>query len=123
MPAFLTEVQRVLRCGGHFLFADFRGAADLDRLHRNILETGLEVLQQQDITAQVLAALRLDSQRKWALIERSVNKRWLGIFREFAALEGSQIYAGFRDGSTVYVRYLYCGKPMHTAWKRPLGDS
>jgi SAM-dependent methyltransferase len=106
MPAFLAEVKRVLRGGGHFLFADLRGAADLEHLERRLLESGLAILEQEDITANVLAALQLDSERKWALIERSVAQRWRGVFREFAAIEGSKIYAGFRDGAVVYRRYL-----------------
>jgi len=103
---FFAEVERVLRPGGHFLFADLRGAAELDNLHQELVATGLEVLAKEDITANVLAALQLDSERKWKIIEQSVSKRWLGVFREFAAIEGSQIYAGFQDRSAVYVRYL-----------------
>lgn len=105
-PAFFAQVQRVLRGGGHFLFADLCAAADLDRMHESLVESGLSVVEQQDITAEVLSALNLDSERKWALIERSVSKRWLGLFREFAAMEGSQIHDSFRDRSVVYVRYV-----------------
>lgn len=106
MPAFLGQVKRILRPGGHFLFADLRVAADRDRLHQHILDTGMTVLEQEEITPNVLEALRRDSERKLALIERSVNKYMLNAFRQFAAIEGSEIYDGFRTGSAVYVRYL-----------------
>ena len=43
MPAFLGQVQRVLRPGGYFLFADLRTASDSERLHQNLLECGLTV--------------------------------------------------------------------------------
>lgn len=106
MPAFLGQVKRVLRPGGHFLFADLRSTADRDRLHQNLLDSRMTLLDQQDITANVLEALRRDSKRKLALIERSVSKRLLNAFRQFAAIEGSEIYNGFRDGTAVYLRYL-----------------
>ena len=106
MPAFLTQVKRVLRPGGHFLFADLRTAADLPRLHQNIVDSGMALLAQQEITQNVVEALHRDSERKLALIESHVNKRLLSAFREFAAVEGSDIYRAFRDGSAVYVQYL-----------------
>lgn len=106
MPAFLRQVKRVLRPGGHFLFADLRSTVDRDRLHQNILDTGLTVLEQEDITANVLQALRLDSERKLALIEKSAPKYLLGTVRRFAATEGSETYNDFHDGTNVYLRYL-----------------
>lgn len=106
MPAFLAQVKRVLRPGGHFLFADLRSTVDRDRLHENIVATGMNILAQEEITANVLEALRSDSERKQALIDQGISKRWRSTFRQFAAIEGSDIYSGFKDGSAVYVRYL-----------------
>ena len=106
MPAFLRQVQRILRPGGHFLFADLRMAKDLDRLHEHLLASGLTLLDREDITPSVLAALRRDSQRKLSLIEASVPKRLLPTFRQFAAVEGSETYEAFARGAMAYVRYV-----------------
>lgn len=105
MPAFLHQVHRVLRCGGHFLFADLRGAKDCDRLHRQLLETGMAVLKRQDITSHVLEALRQDSARKLDLIQTSVHKTLIGTFRRFAAIEESDVFDSFRNGAAKYVCY------------------
>ena len=105
-PAFLSEVKRVLRPGGHFLFADLRSAPDRDRLHQQVLDSGLAIVEHEDITANVIEALRRDSQRKLALLEQHGNQRLMSVFRQFAAIEGSGVYEGFVSRSAVYVRYL-----------------
>ena len=53
-----------------------------------------------------LQALCQDSERKLALIQRSVNKRLVETFRQFAAIEGSEVFDGFKNGTTRYLRYV-----------------
>jgi len=106
MSNFLAQVRRVLRPGGHFLFADLRSAADRERLQRDIENSGMTILEQEEITENVVAALRCESARKLALIEKSVSQPLQYAFRQFAAVEGSEVYEGFRTGATVYLRYL-----------------
>ncbi len=111
MPAFLSEVNRVLRPGGHFLFADLRATQECDCLHAQLVESGMQILERQDITHQVLAALRRDSERKLAMIQGWVSQRMIGTFRQFAGIEGSDIYAGFQNDTVRYVRYALQKQP------------
>jgi ubiquinone/menaquinone biosynthesis C-methylase UbiE len=105
MPTFLNEVARVLRPGGHFLFADFRPAADLATLHRRLTDSGLRVASHEDITPNVVAALEADNARKLAQVRESAP-RWLqGLLAEFVGAPGSRIHDRFSDGSTAYVSY------------------
>jgi ubiquinone/menaquinone biosynthesis C-methylase UbiE len=103
--AFLGEAKRVLRPGGALLFADLRAADDRPRLHAQVVETGMALLESQDITANVIEALRQESERKLRLIERSVHRRLVRTFQEFAAIEGSLVFDDFTNGRTVYHRY------------------
>jgi SAM-dependent methyltransferase len=58
--AFLREVLRVLRPGGHFCFADITDASGhTARLNRLFEELGFTVLQKEDITANVVKSLTL----------------------------------------------------------------
>lgn len=106
MSAFLGEVRRVLKPGGSFSLADLRGAEDRQRLHEQMLASGLEVVEHEEITPQVVEALRADSARKLALIEKSIGKWLLSTIAQFAGIEGSETYENFRTGKYVYLRYL-----------------
>ena len=106
MPRFLAEVNRVLRKGGHFLFADLRPAKDQEQLDQQLSDSEMTVLEKENITPNVVEALRRDSERKMALIEQSISKRLVSTFRRFAAIEGSDVFEGFTDGTIVYHRYV-----------------
>jgi ubiquinone/menaquinone biosynthesis C-methylase UbiE len=111
MARFVDEVARVLRPGGHFLFADFRQRTELSTLEHDLTQAGLRVVSRQDITGNVLAALERDNERKMAQIRGSTRKLGFaealltGLMEEFAGAPGSAIYDGFRNGDTVYVSY------------------
>lgn len=107
---FFSEVHRVLRPGGDFLFADFRAATDLDLLNSQLAASGLDTIEVEDITDNVVKAMRSDSARKQSLIRKHISKWISGTFSQFAGLEGSQVYESFRERELVYLRYRL-GKP------------
>jgi len=103
---FLAEVVRVLRPGGHFLFADFRQNELLQLLDSQLAESGLRTLVKQDITSNVVAAMKMDNVRKLGQIRRAAP-RWLsGLMEEFAGAPGSRIYGDFTSGRASYVSYV-----------------
>jgi ubiquinone/menaquinone biosynthesis C-methylase UbiE len=104
MERFLSEVNRVLRPGGHFLFADFRRADRLDELRRHLSACGMELVEDEVITPNVVAALEEDSSRKLGLIRRYAPWWLHRVFRTFAATQGSQTYEQFRSRQTEYLR-------------------
>lgn len=105
MPAFLSEVERVLRPGGQFLFADLRSAADVPLLERQLEASGMQILEQEEISAEVLEALRLDDERKQGLIRAFAKRPLARTIESFAAMEGTAVHEGFRQGTMRYWRY------------------
>lgn len=103
---FFAEAARVLRPGGHFLYTDFRAAADMVELERILLEAGhWDPVAREDITNGVADAMQADDDRKRRLIRESVPERFQHLFGEFAGLVGGQIHTGFRGGQLQYVRF------------------
>ena len=106
LPAFLSEVARVLRPGGHFLFADFRDSEKITLWREQLIGSGLQILNETNITPNVLAALDADNDRKLALMEKLLPKRLLGSFKDFAATKGSLVHEQFRSGGMQYFHFV-----------------
>ena len=72
-------------------------------------QSGMKILEKENITSNVLAALELDSKRKEELINRHVrsyHRYLLGAFHQFAGLKDTTFFNSFQDGTFVYKRYL-----------------
>ncbi len=90
MDTFLSEVCRVLRPGGRFFFADLRSVDGINRLRRQFNDCGLKVEEEEDITTNVLTALRLDNARKLALIDALIPRVLHWPIRAFPGIEGTR---------------------------------
>jgi ubiquinone/menaquinone biosynthesis C-methylase UbiE len=106
MAAFLGQVRRVLREGGHFLYADFRDESAVGELKLQLRDSGMALVREADITPNVVRALDLDSERKIARIRALVHGPLVGAFLQFAGTQGSDIYEEFRRRQTVYMSFV-----------------
>lgn len=104
---FFTEVARVLRPGGWFLYTDFRPAADVPAWHAALAQPGWERMAHEDITAAVADAMQADDARKRQLIAELIPPAFQHLFGEFAGLVGGQIYEGFRKREMLYHRFAF----------------
>jgi ubiquinone/menaquinone biosynthesis C-methylase UbiE len=108
MDAFLHEVKRLLKPGGVFLFADFRDRDAVGMLEEQIRRSGMSIARRRDITAEVLHALDLGTEARIAWVREIVPWYLRGLAREFAGVQGSNMYDRFRSGSVRYQSYQLC---------------
>ncbi len=120
MTRFLGEVRRVLKPGGHFLFADFRPAVEISALRRQLEQSGLEIVEDRDITENVLTALDLDSPRRLALIAQHTPRFLYKLLAEFAAVKDSHAYVRFSNRSLVYKSYVLEHAESDQTMERPV---
>lgn len=106
VPAFLSEVGRVLRPGGYFLWADLRATERLAETRRQFAAAGFRCREESMITPQVLRALELISDRKRATIQRLVPRLLVPCVEDFAGVSGTRVYESLRVGAIQYPSFV-----------------
>jgi SAM-dependent methyltransferase len=106
-PLFLAQVARVLRPGGHFLYADCRFGDRLSEWEHALATAPLRMLRRQNISAEVLRGMNQNSTRSLDLIERRLPRFLHSLGRDFAGTRGSRIYKGLQSGELSYRSYCF----------------
>jgi ubiquinone/menaquinone biosynthesis C-methylase UbiE len=106
VPKFLSEVKRVLCDGGYFLCADLRSPDGMITLRRNLLNSGLTMIEEETITENVVLAIEEEELIKKTRIEKFIPRRFQKIFKEFAGVRGSKIHQDLKTGTLVYHRFV-----------------
>lgn len=112
MRKFVSEVLRVLKPGGLFSWADLRSTEGMAVVHDIFKDSGLEIIEEEDIHNNVLSALRADSDRKLAIIEKKTPRFLLSTFKDYAGINGSKISRALDNGIAQYHRVLM-QKPLN----------
>ncbi|HEU0191761.1 MAG TPA: class I SAM-dependent methyltransferase [Mycobacterium sp.] len=102
---FLAEVARVLRPGGHFLYADFRNRDAFGAWEQALANSGMRVVTERVINTEVLRGLKKNSPRSNELIERRLPPFLRRFGREFAVVDGSWFYNDLERGEIDYRSY------------------
>ncbi len=106
-PRFLAEAARVLRPGGHFLYADFRFSDGLPAWEQALASAPMQLVQSRVINPEVLRGMDANSARSQALIVRHLPKFLHPLGRDFAGIKGSRIYAALQRGGLSYRSYCF----------------
>lgn len=105
--AFLTEVARVLKPGGHFLYADFRFSEDIVAWEEAIHDAPLKVIHTQDISAEVLRGMDRNAERSKALVRNCLPRMLHSLGSDFAGVPGARVYEALKRGSLSYRSWCF----------------
>jgi len=97
---FFAEAFRVLKPGGHFCYTD--GCWADDDCSEDLLDTGFELLERREITANVLRALKRDSARREALFDSMTDRSLREQYKDWGGVVGYRAYRRFESGQTRY---------------------
>lgn len=106
-PGFLAEIARVLRPGGHFLYADFRFSDAFAAWDAAIAAAPLQVEQSRDIRAEVLRGMDCNAARSAALIRERLPRFLHPLGRDFAGVPGSRVYVALQTGELSYRSWCF----------------
>jgi len=109
-PAFLHEVARVLRPGGHFLYADFRFRDGFAAWLSAIQNAPLQIVQTRDIQEPVLRGMAYNAKRSESLIRDRLPAFLHGPAKDFAGLPGSSVYNDLKSGEMSYRSWCFIKK-------------
>jgi ubiquinone/menaquinone biosynthesis C-methylase UbiE len=103
---FLSEVNRVLRPGGYFLFTDFRSKKEMPDMKLVLSASKLQILKERIVNKEVVAALVQDDKRKRKLVSDLVPRFLQKVALNFAGTIGSETYKRLVSGRYIYFSYV-----------------
>jgi ubiquinone/menaquinone biosynthesis C-methylase UbiE len=103
---FFAEVNRMLRPGGHFCFADMIKKGEVESIRKDLLSSGMEIVSETEITKNVVKALDCDHERRESAIVNKVPGFLRKSFLQFAGAKGSERYESFASGKMEYWHFV-----------------
>jgi ubiquinone/menaquinone biosynthesis C-methylase UbiE len=106
-PRFLTEVARVLRPGGHFLYADFRTRGGIAAWDAALTSAPMRMLSSRVINAEVVRAMEKNSRQRLDRIERCMPAFLRPLTRGFIRAQDSRGVDAIQSGRIPYRMYCF----------------
>lgn len=102
---FLAEVKRVLRPGGFLVLTDLRGQPGMELLRSQLRRSGMDFMEEDDITENVVEAIEKEDDLKWKRIREGAPKYLHAAIAEFGGAVGSQIHKQLKSKELIYFRF------------------
>ncbi|TAK42738.1 MAG: class I SAM-dependent methyltransferase [Saprospiraceae bacterium] len=112
MDIFLSEVCRILKEDGYFLYTDFRSRGEFPDLKQLLSSCGLTVIEEHQINSQVAASLAGDSLRRKDLCSRLTPKFIRKKVENFSGVVGSPTCKKIVSGEIVYFLFILQKKSL-----------
>ena len=107
LPRFLAEVARVLRPGGHFLYADSQPPNGIPAWEAALADAPMRMLSHREINAEVMRGMERNSQQWLDVIDRHVPALLHGLARDIAGVPDSSAYRELESGVLSYRMYCF----------------
>jgi hypothetical protein len=91
----------MLKEDGLFFYTDFRGPKEMNELNESLKEH-FEVINAENISHNVMHALKLDSERWIQMITEKCPKLAVPLIKKFSGVQGSRVYEELESEKTVY---------------------
>lgn len=102
LPRFLAEVARVLRPGGHFLYADYRPRDRIAKWEKELEDATLRLMSGRDISEEIARGLEKNTSRLKEVNHQNFPASLVNADRSFPA-----ICQNLRSGATSYRMYCF----------------
>ncbi len=106
MRSFVTEVHRVLKTNGYFLFTDLGTCERMSAIRSLFLETGFTIVREKPVEANVLRALDFQREERLGIVRRHTPWFVRALARDFSGVKGSPVYRGLEAGTTLYRSFV-----------------
>lgn len=103
---FLSEVTRILKPDGFFLYTDFRYNHEMPVLKELIGKLDMRIVAEQKINSNVIEALDLDDERRKKLVYKLMPRFLKGVGLNFAGAIGSKTYKQILSEEYIYFLYV-----------------
>jgi SAM-dependent methyltransferase len=103
MGQFMSEVMRVLKPGGYFLWCDLRPENSREKTDTHFTNSGLQLLNKNEITDNIIVALEKMSTDRKSAIKSRVPRLVRNIFESYAGVKGSRVHDSFINGALIYL--------------------
>ena len=97
----------MLRPGGHFLYADFRGHLDVSDWEAALAAMPMRMASERTVSAEVLRGMNKNSPRNQDLVRRSAPVLLQPFGRLFAGVPGTMLYRDLQRGRISYRVYCF----------------
>jgi ubiquinone/menaquinone biosynthesis C-methylase UbiE len=106
LDVFFSEVKRVLKSGGHFLFADMIRHDEVETIKSQLKKFEFEFISEDNISKNVVKALDYDHLRRENLIKERIPGFLNKAFLQFAGTKGTERYESFANGKMEYWSFV-----------------